>query len=207
MAETTLPSPQTANSPSVRRIVPRQFRLSRYFSAVCVIGIAIVIAVMYVLSNQSINRTLVKQESDQNVALARTMLNSLWPRYAPLAKRAHRVPPAELVDQLENVQLRQDIYRLTRQLNIVKVRIFTPNRQIVFSNWDNEIGAFRAGDLAIDRALADAAAARIAGKDVTPFLLRRIVDLTRGASLRANLALVRNNARLAARIAVALTRF
>ena len=117
---------------------------------VAVIGIAIVIAVMYVLSNQSINRTLVKQESDQNVALARTMLNSLWPRYAPLAKRAPRVPPAELVDQLENVQLRHDIYRLTRQLNIVKVRIFTPSRQIVFSNWDNEIGAFRAGDLAIE---------------------------------------------------------
>lgn len=59
---------------------------------------------------------------------------------------------------------------------------------------------------AIAAALADAAAAGISGKDVTPYLLKRIVDATSGASLRANLALVRNNARLAARIAVALTR-
>jgi pseudouridine-5'-phosphate glycosidase len=59
---------------------------------------------------------------------------------------------------------------------------------------------------AIAVALADAAAAGISGKDVTPYLLKRIVDATSGASLRANLGLVRNNARLAARIAVALTR-
>jgi len=153
MAEAPLLSLQIADSHAVPRVTPRPFRLSRYLSAVSLVGISMVIAVMFTLSNQSINHTLVKQESDQNVALARTMLNSLWPRYAPLAKRAHKVPPAELVDQIENIQLRQDIYRLTRQLNIIKVRIFTPNRQIVFSNWDNEIGAYRAGDAAIDRAL------------------------------------------------------
>ncbi len=41
---------------------------------------------------------------------------------------------------------------------------------------------------------------------MTPYLLRRIVSATGGASLKANIALVRNNARLAARIAVALAR-
>ncbi len=41
----------------------------------------------------------------------------------------------------------------------------------------------------------------IRGKAVTPFLLQRIYENTRGASLEANIALVRNNARLAARIA------
>lgn len=61
-------------------------------------------------------------------------------------------------------------------------------------------------EAAIEAALADANAAGISGKDVTPYLLKRIVETTSGASLRANLALVRNNARLAARIAVALTR-
>ncbi len=61
-------------------------------------------------------------------------------------------------------------------------------------------------EAAITAALADANAAGISGKDVTPYLLKRIVETTSGASLRANLALVRNNARLAARIAVALTR-
>lgn len=56
----------------------------------------------------------------------------------------------------------------------------------------------------IAQAIADAEAEGIAAKDVTPFLLSRIFTLTEGASLTANLALVRNNARLAARIATAL---
>ncbi len=53
----------------------------------------------------------------------------------------------------------------------------------------------------IDQALAEAAAQGIAGKAVTPFLLRRIYELTEGRSLDTNIALVRNNARLAAQIA------
>ncbi|MCC5957181.1 MAG: pseudouridine-5'-phosphate glycosidase [Natronohydrobacter sp.] len=56
----------------------------------------------------------------------------------------------------------------------------------------------------IAQAIAEAEAQNIAAKDVTPFLLSRIFTLTEGASLTANLALVRNNARLAARIATAL---
>ncbi len=58
-------------------------------------------------------------------------------------------------------------------------------------------------EAAINRALADAVAQGVAGKDMTPFLLERLVDLTAGASLDANVALVRNNARLAADIACA----
>ena len=56
----------------------------------------------------------------------------------------------------------------------------------------------------IERALAEAAAQGIAAKAVTPFLLQRIYELTDGRSLTANIALVLNNARLAAAIAVAL---
>ena len=41
----------------------------------------------------------------------------------------------------------------------------------------------------------------IRGKDATPYLLGRIVEITDGASLTANIALVRNNARLGAAIA------
>ncbi|GHE04134.1 pseudouridine-5'-phosphate glycosidase [Defluviimonas sp. 20V17] len=54
---------------------------------------------------------------------------------------------------------------------------------------------------AIEAALAEAAERGIAAKEVTPFLLGRIFALTEGRSLRANIALVRNNARLAAAIA------
>ena len=59
---------------------------------------------------------------------------------------------------------------------------------------------------AIDRALAEAEAKRVKGADVTPFLLKRIRELSGGASLEANLALVRNNAEIGADVAVALAR-
>ena len=53
----------------------------------------------------------------------------------------------------------------------------------------------------IEAALAEAAAQRISAKEVTPFLLDRMLEATEGRSLVANIALVLNNARLAARIA------
>jgi pseudouridine-5'-phosphate glycosidase len=56
----------------------------------------------------------------------------------------------------------------------------------------------------IEAALAEAAQQDIAAKAVTPFLLDRIFTLTEGRSLAANIALVMNNARLAAAIATAL---
>ncbi len=57
---------------------------------------------------------------------------------------------------------------------------------------------------AIEQALRDAAQAGISGKAVTPFLLSRIAELTHGESLAANLALLENNARVAAQVAGAL---
>jgi pseudouridine-5'-phosphate glycosidase len=56
----------------------------------------------------------------------------------------------------------------------------------------------------IAAALAAAETEGVAAKAVTPFLLARIGERTDGAALAANIALVRSNARLAARIAVAL---
>jgi pseudouridine-5'-phosphate glycosidase len=53
----------------------------------------------------------------------------------------------------------------------------------------------------IEQALIAAEEQGIAAKEVTPFLLGHILTLTAGTSLTANIALVRNNARLAARIA------
>ncbi|MCZ4254961.1 pseudouridine-5'-phosphate glycosidase [Sulfitobacter sp. G21635-S1] len=58
----------------------------------------------------------------------------------------------------------------------------------------------------IAKAQADATAHGISGKSVTPYLLQRIFELTEGRSLTANIALVRNNARLAARIAAEIVK-
>lgn len=56
----------------------------------------------------------------------------------------------------------------------------------------------------IIKAIDEASRHSVSGKDVTPFVLSRIKELTNGESLVTNIALVKNNARLAAKIARAL---
>ncbi|MGL4438640.1 MAG: pseudouridine-5'-phosphate glycosidase, partial [Bosea sp. (in: a-proteobacteria)] len=56
----------------------------------------------------------------------------------------------------------------------------------------------------VSRALSDAKVSGVTAKAVTPYLLSRVLELTGGRSLKTNVALIRNNARLAAEIAVAL---
>ena len=56
-------------------------------------------------------------------------------------------------------------------------------------------------DAAIDQAIKEAAENGIKGKQTTPFLLAKVVELTGGDSLDSNIALVLNNARLAAKTA------
>jgi len=58
-------------------------------------------------------------------------------------------------------------------------------------------------DAVIERALADCDERGIRGKDITPYLLGRIIELSGGRSLQTNLALVRHNARVGTAIAVA----
>jgi pseudouridylate synthase len=58
----------------------------------------------------------------------------------------------------------------------------------------------------IDAALQEATAQGISGKRVTPYLLKRINELTQGASLKTNIALVKNNARVGAKLAVTLAK-
>ncbi|RKF15603.1 pseudouridine-5'-phosphate glycosidase [Alginatibacterium sediminis] len=60
-------------------------------------------------------------------------------------------------------------------------------------------------DSAVEQALQESVEQGIAGKDSTPFLLKRVAELTGGDSLASNIQLVFNNARLGAQIAIELT--
>ena len=59
---------------------------------------------------------------------------------------------------------------------------------------------------ALERSLADAVEMKVRGRLLTPFLLERLAELTGGSTVTANLGLLRNNARVAAELAVALAR-
>ena len=59
-------------------------------------------------------------------------------------------------------------------------------------------------DAAIDQAMKESIEQGIHGKETTPFLLAKVVELTGGSSLESNIRLVLNNATLAAKTAVEL---
>jgi pseudouridine-5'-phosphate glycosidase len=63
-----------------------------------------------------------------------------------------------------------------------------------------------AAEAAIQQATDEAAAKGIHGKEVTPFVLARVAELTAGESRRANVSLLVNNARVGGQIALALSR-
>jgi pseudouridine-5'-phosphate glycosidase len=77
---------------------------------------------------------------------------------------------------------------------------------VVFGNPVPEAAAMKNEEIdgIIEEALRDADAQGVKGKDLTPFLLDRIVNLTGGRSLATNIALVKHNALVGARLAVAL---
>ncbi len=103
--------------------------------------------------------------------------------------------------------LRMDDPALIAKAHQARAGLGLPGGQLV-ANPIPEEAEIAATTLApiIAQAQADAAQHGITGKGVTPYLLQRIFELTEGQSLTANIALVRNNARLAARIANALGR-
>lgn len=63
-----------------------------------------------------------------------------------------------------------------------------------------------AAEEAIAQATREAEASGIGGKDITPYALSRVSELTKGASMKANIALLVNNARIAGEIARKLSR-
>lgn len=98
--------------------------------------------------------------------------------------------------------LRMDSAGQIADAHIMRTRLGLPGGQLV-TNPIPQADQIAADILAplIEQALSEATAQGISAKAVTPFLLDRIFTLTNGASLTANVALVRNNARLASAIA------
>jgi len=105
-----------------------------------------------------------------------------------------------------NAPLRMDEPTQIAHAHRMRVAMGIPGGQLIANPipTDSEIASEALAPI-IALAQADADRHGITGKGVTPYLLQRIYELTKGQSLTANIALVRNNARLGARIAQALS--
>ncbi|QUJ77644.1 pseudouridine-5'-phosphate glycosidase [Sulfitobacter albidus] len=122
------------------------------------------------------------------IAVGQDMFPAFWSRGSKLKAPLRMDDPA-------------DIARAHR----MRAALGLPGGQLVANPIpaDAEIAAETLAPI-IAQAQNDATRAGITGKSVTPYLLQRIFELTEGASLTANIALVRNNAQFAAQIAIEL---
>ena len=90
-----------------------------------------------------------------------------------------------------------DAYWAARKLNMVQgMLVAVPNNDPAGANVET----------AIQAALAEAEDLKISGRDVTPYVLKQTAAKTEGDSLRSNMALVRQNAKIGADIAIAISR-
>ncbi|MBV1903871.1 MAG: pseudouridine-5'-phosphate glycosidase [Marinosulfonomonas sp.] len=98
--------------------------------------------------------------------------------------------------------IRMDSAADIARAHIMRADLGLPGGQLIANPIpaESEIAASKLAP-AIEHAIANANDQGIAAKDVTPFLLQRIYELTNGQSLTANIALVKNNAKLASEIA------
>lgn len=105
--------------------------------------------------------------------------------------------PYALNSTVEDVETLASIIKMSHDLEL--------NAGVLVTNPIPEADAMSAEyiESIIQQATKEAEEKGISGKDATPFLLAKIVELTGGASLKANIALVYNNAKVGASLAVA----
>ncbi len=110
-------------------------------------------------------------------------------------------------DSGHRAPLRLDSANAIAAAHLMRRRLGLPGGQLIANPIPPDAEIPRSEiDPTITAALIEAKTQGIAAKAVTPFLLGRIFELTMGRSLTANIALVRNNARLAAAIAIEIVR-
>jgi signal transduction histidine kinase len=128
------------------------FRLLRSFSLASLLALALALAATVMLARQGAIGHLTRLGEDNNVALARVMANTIWPRFeahfaqaAPLAGPAIRALPA-------TAALDAEIRRLAQGLGVLKVKIYGLDGTTLYSSDPAQVGESRAAHPAIARA-------------------------------------------------------
>ncbi len=121
----------------------RMFRIHRYFA----IASAIVILAAMVLVGTLYHHQAVKDLADlaqgHNVALARTLSNTVWSRFSPYLTSVSGSTGDELRARPETEKIDHLLRRLTEGLSILKIKIYSPDGLTIYSSEHAQIGEVR----------------------------------------------------------------
>jgi diguanylate cyclase (GGDEF)-like protein/PAS domain S-box-containing protein len=136
------PMPLTSESGSNGAVAERvsNFKLTRYFSIACLIGMLIVVAVLVFFYRQFAFAALAQQEARNNANLAQVFASTLWPSHANYVKGASAIPKTELQQRPEVARIREDVLRQMHGLSVVKAKIYNLEGLTVFSTDPKQIG-------------------------------------------------------------------
>jgi signal transduction histidine kinase/DNA-binding response OmpR family regulator len=116
------------------------FPLLRYFTLASAVAILAVTGVFGVLLHNSMVKDLVRAAEAQNVQLARSFANSLWPEFSGFVAGAQEVDAEKLRWQPDAAHLHEDLLVLTQGLPVLKVKIYNLQGLTVYSSEAAQIG-------------------------------------------------------------------
>ena len=114
--------------------------LTRNYSIASLVGIVVVaITLVYFYQSMAV-KALMEREGQSNSDLARTIGNTLWPKYADFVWHADGIPLEQLAALPVIEQIRKDILHKIHGLRVVKVKIYDMQGLVVFSTQASQIG-------------------------------------------------------------------
>ena len=108
-------------------------KLIHYFSIPSLLSITIATAGLSVFYRQHSYQALIKQQEQQNIAIAQLFANSVWHQHRDFLQSVENLDYQNIVNHPQTLAIYQEIYRQVQGLSIVKVKVFSPTRRVVFS--------------------------------------------------------------------------
>ncbi|MGZ8229871.1 MAG: putative bifunctional diguanylate cyclase/phosphodiesterase [Burkholderiales bacterium] len=142
------PGPSNPGQPDAR------FRLLRYFSLTSLVGVIGVVAALLMFYRHIAYDALMAHQTQANVTVARIFANTIWPKYSDFLNNSDAVPAGELARQAPMAELRRDILRQMRGLDVAKVKIYNLAGLTMFSTDPKQIGEDKRDNLGFQGAKA-----------------------------------------------------
>ncbi len=135
--------------------------LTRNYSIISLIGIGLVAVTLVYFYQHLAVKVLMERESQSNTDLARTIGNTIWPKYSNFFWHAGEMSAEELAGAavIEKIQL--DVLHKVEGLRVLKVKIYDLNGQVVFSTQASQIGSNKFDNAGFQSALHGEAASEI----------------------------------------------
>ena len=117
------------------------FKLLRHFSVASAVAILSVTVVLVILYRETAVNELVGLAENQNVALARSFANTIWPQFSPYISSVSGFDGDALRARPETRQIHEALKELSAGLPVLKVKIYNLDGLTVFSSQASQIGA------------------------------------------------------------------